>query len=89
MFSGDLYDIRSLSFDLLLVCVSMLFRLALFMVCFSFCLNWVFFIFIIVSCFRLYLVSSFFHLEVPWCFWVGCHVCCLAFVDVVDSVVVH
>ena len=60
MFSGDLYDIRSLSFDLLLACVSMLFRLALFMVCFSFCLNWVFFIFIIVSCCRLYLVSSFF-----------------------------
>ena len=25
---------------------------------------------------------------VPWCFWVGCHVGCLAFVDVVDSVVV-
>ena len=60
MFSGDLYDIRSLSFDLLLACVSMLFRLALFMVCFSFFLNWVFFIFIIVSCCRLYLVSIFF-----------------------------
>ena len=43
MFSGDLYDIRSLSFDLLLACVSMLSKLALFMVCFSFCLNWVFF----------------------------------------------
>ena len=43
MFSGDLYDIRSLSFDLLLACVSMLFRLALFMVCFSFCLNCFFF----------------------------------------------
>ena len=28
MFSGDLYDIRSLSFDLLLACVSMLFKLA-------------------------------------------------------------
>ena len=39
MFSGDLYDIRSLSFDLLLACVSMLFRLALFMVCFSFFLT--------------------------------------------------
>ena len=81
MFSGDLYDTRSLSFYLLLACVSMLSKLALFMVCFSFCLNWVFFIFIIVSCF--------FHLEVPWGFWVGCHVCCLAFVVVVDSVVVH
>ena len=55
-----LYDIRSLSFDVLLACVSMLSKLALFMVCFSFCLNWVFFIFIIVSCCMLYLVSSFF-----------------------------
>ena len=89
-FSGHLYDIRSLSFDLLLACVSMLSKLALFMVCLSFCLKWVCF-----SCLLLFhvegyiLVSSFFHLEVPWGFWVGCQVCCLAFFVVVDSVVIH
>ena len=89
MFSGDLYDIRSLSFDLLLACVSMLFRLALFMVCFSFCLNSGFFIFIIVSCCRLYLVSSFFSFGGSMVFlgWLPCLL--LAYVDVVDSVVVH
>ena len=44
-FSG----IKSLSLDLLLACVSRLSMLALFMVCFSFCLKWVFFIFIIIK----------------------------------------
>ena len=57
--SGDLYDVRSLSLDLLFVCVSMLSLLTLFMVCISFCLKWLFFRFIIVSCCRFYIVSSF------------------------------
>ena len=58
------------------------------MVCFSFCLKW--FLFSYLLLFRvvgyIWLVLLFIHLEVPWGFWVGCQVCCLAFVVVVDSV---
>ena len=84
MISGPL-----ISFDLLLACISMLFRLALFMVCFSFCLNWVFFIFIIVSCCRLYLVSSFFIWRFHGVFGLVAMSVVWHCVDVVDSVVVH
>ena len=67
-FSGDLYDIKSLSLDLLLACLSMLSMFAVCMVCLSFCLKFFFSYLLLFHVVGYIWLVVFFHMEVPWVF---------------------